>query len=254
VDALADVGHKYSPKKAISTKGSKTKEKAKEKFKEKTKEKLKQALAKRDENVRQQIIDEGGFLNPEDDDDDLDNLENAEWLADWVGDNCPTIETKWNNLSDDVRESFQDYKIEGYIDINEELRVSDIPITAKTLRHVENMDGGMAPSDVPLKLYRGIDVDDSETLRHMFSEGSEVIDNGYLSTSLNKELAGEFAYSNDVIEIRAPKGTKMMYMDFLDQPFLKKNSVTEGEFLLPRKTKLKVIGHEAGRIVTEVIK
>lgn len=96
------------------------------------------------------------------------------------------------------------------------------------------------PTPHPIMLHRGISGEFSGNLMKMHNEGtligSVIKDGGFLSTSLTKKVASDFATNGDnpiVISMSAPKGTKGVSIQG-----------SEAEFLLGRDRKVRITGIE----------
>lgn len=154
-----------------------------------------------------------------------------------------TMRSSWK-LPDDQRKAVQYYIGNGYDTINSYLRgqANDIHSNTGSLlkNEVESIDKAIADSTLPRNLivYRGIDLAEVVGNKEL-RVGSKLSDRGFVSTSLNKNLAEWFARENSpmtynkpsVIQISVPKGTNGLRGNMVDR-----------EILLPRGSTLEVTG------------
>lgn len=157
-----------------------------------------------------------------------------------------------DELSDEERNALYDYQDGDYDEINGVLRgkisegdeydydtISDYESKAETIKSAYDYE------EVALRrstvLYRGTRVRDIEKIYSDFRKGKPVWyqDKGFMSTTISAEVTNNFGGGSKeavFLEIRAPKGAKVMPLQF-------NNSYKdEYEVLIPAGKKLKVIG------------
>jgi len=116
---------------------------------------------------------------------------------------------------------------------NDKVRSGDASIKAYS-KQLDNAIGKCALKD-NVKVYRGVG-------RNVFPDsnmaGKIFTDKGYVSTSLNKEIAKEFSRGkgSTVMEIVMPKGAKGLPMEVIG-----KGIRNEAEILLPRGSQFKIV-------------
>lgn len=165
---------------------------------------------------------------------------------------------EWNSwakgLSKNERSALENYQSEpfhrkptDYIKINRHLRDGDDP-TPATRAAVKGLDNAINKGSVPQNtlVYRGLPAN------LIGKEGSVFQDNGFVSTSLNSKVAGNFATSKNVIaEIRVPKGSKGAYMDSLKTDLSKQQP--EHELILPRGSRFKIVSSTGSKVIMELL-
>lgn len=145
----------------------------------------------------------------------------------------------------DYTEDFGDQfgsKKETYRKINEHLRKGK-KIDAEAKAALGHIDEALSKTviDEDVLLYRGISDNLTKTLEN--SVGKTVLDKGLMSTTADIDQALLFADMRggglQVMRIRVPKGTNGGYLGFKN---LSLETFDEAEVLLPRNTKVRVIG------------
>jgi len=182
-------------------------------------------------------------------------------MANWVEEQFPKQKEIMGTLAPEEMEAVGRYKGTGYIDLNALLRGQsmgsqtwgDPVFWEKRYRKDAKILGKLidkASLDKDVILYRGA----SGKWVKALQKGVEFSDKGFTSTSLRESTAFGMASGENavVIEIRATKGTKGIYLDFG-----KGTNLGEAEFLLQKGSKFKIVGEgEAshwGRSVRKVI-
>ena len=128
--------------------------------------------------------------------------------------------------------------------INRGLRQPDrwthTPEQKKLIEHLDHVTSSTLTH--PVTVYRGFDHHHAPS---NLPVGSEFSDHGFVSTTHNPQVAGMFIPSaspiKHIAQIHVPAGMRGYHLDRaegLDQE--------EGEFLLPRGTRFRVVGHERG--------
>jgi hypothetical protein len=160
-----------------------------------------------------------------------------------------------DNLSTNERENLLFYQGSDYIHINSNLRGGTPSIVSEETAAI---DKSISKSSVPrnMTVYRGtpLDVytsqlgdDPSKWVGRTFE------DKGYMSTTLDKEVA----FNGVQARIKVPKGTKAGYLEYVEDPDI---GFGEKELLLGRGTKMRITGVDIGPdgqikgIETEVLK
>ena len=118
------------------------------------------------------------------------------------------------NLTAQERRALEAYKIEEFTLINVGLRKDRLFGRNKTF--VREMDNAFAraATDRPLTVYRGGIMRGLTPPPSPSLIGQEIVDNGFISTSFNKELAGQLAKDNVkgvLFKIKVPQGSKGIY-------------------------------------------
>lgn len=151
-------------------------------------------------------------------------------------------EQVFSGLSPVEARSIEAYQTGDYAAITHRLVTGETDRSAD--RHIAQLDAVMKRSKTPVDatVYRGMSVDAAnKVLGKNPKEGKTIKMKNFASTSLSKDISSKFGWSKSsldprtpqhLLEIKAPKGTKGVYM---------KNNF-EKELLLNRGTKLKVIG------------
>jgi hypothetical protein len=140
----------------------------------------------------------------------------------------------------DQLESIRHYQADGHEQINAQLRLGRgrDPVGGK-MDDIFNMDDAIARSPAfenDVRLFRGVGDD---VFPDDIPAGTELVDNGFASTSRRAEKGASFAAANDgkMIEIRAPAGTKS-----LDMSGFRKIMAQEQEQILARRSKIRFTG------------
>jgi len=102
------------------------------------------------------------------------------------------------------------------------------------------------PLEQNTRAYRGVTGKMAAQLSQV-KDGQTFTDKGFASTSLNQKWADGFSHGGKAIEIRIPKGRKVM-----GGPKKGLAGVKEHELLFDRNTKFKKVGVKDGRIILEV--
>jgi hypothetical protein len=164
---------------------------------------------------------------------------------------------EWNDgLSKKEFDAVAKYQAAGHFEMNGHLR-SGKPNNKKVRSDVANLDAAMSKTSVPrdLVVHRGTDPNvyknelgpDPSTW-----VGKTFTDKGFMSTTVDPEQA----FGGTESEIRVPKGSKGSWLGDLKG---REQLNVEQELLLPRNTKLRIVGvtvdksGEATKIITEVI-
>jgi hypothetical protein len=146
---------------------------------------------------------------------------------------------KWaDKLSKKQVKALEDYgDDEHYQSINSGLRRGKVPKEyTETVKHLDEAIDSAPPSKAEMTLFRGVGAGVADKLK----VGGEFVDHGYTSTSHNKHVASNFA-EDAMIQITAPKGTKMASVDASRTSF-NIGKTSENEYILPRGTKYRVTG------------
>lgn len=169
-----------------------------------------------------------------------------------------TAQSQSDNVFKSMKEQdklmIDDYTAGGYEQLNNYLRGNYVPSDNKMKEYLEKQNDSISYSisqyklETDLKLYRGQGADIYSSLK----VGDTLIEKGFTSTSCSKSVALDFSkhYNNDkeyLIEINVPKTSKCLYIG-RNGSF----KYDEGEFLLDKNTKFKVIQKESNKIVLEV--
>lgn len=167
--------------------------------------------------------------------------------------------TKWKDGLDQAeKKALLQYAGPMFFDSNSALRSGE-SVPEKWKESVEALDRAIDKSTIPEDIvsYRGLWLDGKEQSKKFiekFVPGAVLSDPGFMSTSINREIASDFGGeqlgSGIVIELRIPKGTKGAYMDVLPE---NAKHFKQNEVLLGRGTKFKVVSVEKGKAVVEVV-
>jgi hypothetical protein len=143
-----------------------------------------------------------------------------------------------DKLSKKQVKALEDYgDDEHYQSINSGLRGGKVPKEyAETVKHLDEAIASAPPSKAEMTLFRGVGAGVADKLK----VGGEFVDHGYTSTSHNRHVASNFA-EDAMIQITAPKGTKMASVDASRTSF-NAGKTSENEYILPRGTKYRVTG------------
>lgn len=155
-----------------------------------------------------------------------------------------TTPTSWYKaLTEDEFKAGEFYKGTGYKSMNPALR-GQAEMSALMERRVSLLDSALEKGALgrDQTLYRMA----PESVFGDLQVGSEFMDQGFISTSLKKQFAGDYRHNKlvQIFEIRAKAGQTGGYADQLwrtgkAHEFLNPN-LTENEFILPRGTKFRV--------------
>jgi hypothetical protein len=142
------------------------------------------------------------------------------------------LEEGWRQgvMDDRISDAVYDYTGSTAARINTALRSRNVSDADKRL--VRRLDRAMEAgwADRPVPLFRGVPARAWEEIAN-HNEGDVITDRGFLSTSLDRGKAEEFASGGGgVLEIAAPK----------DQQMVPAAGIGEMEILLPRRTKLRI--------------
>lgn len=176
---------------------------------------------------------------------------NKKEMDQWGEDNFRPAKEAFN---DKEYNALVDYKTTEYIDTNDWLRSGDrAGIDEDALpaikERIKQLDSAMKKSVVPedITLFRGSRVEyDDEDIGNIF------VEEGYMSTSLNKKFVKEsFASGGSLLEIKVPKGHNAIWID--DKSIREESGLEEWEVLLKRDTKYKLLGKKKESGITKYI-
>ncbi len=139
-----------------------------------------------------------------------------------------------------------DYSNSGYVEINDTLRGSSYPSPVKERieKSIDTLDKHIAktePLQQDLVVFRGVD-DQGVSAMGLASpaKGAVLEDKGFMSTSLIKSNAAEFAGGQGaVLQITVPKGTKVLSVNAATN---NNNLANEHEFIVPRGSAMVITG------------
>lgn len=149
-------------------------------------------------------------------------------------------------LSKEQGKALDTYIGEDYKDVNKSLRDGKNPANHPGL--VEHMDAAIAaapPLPHDAVMYRGI----GPGLAKQLQPGATFEDKAYVSTSINRHVAENFA-EDAMIEMHVPKGTKAAAVDAMHPG---QGDKSENEYILPRGSKFKVTGRRRGEGGNDII-
>lgn len=155
-----------------------------------------------------------------------------------------------DSLSDDERDAIFEYSGKSFSGINQFLRGQKDKISKKDQKTIDNLNKALESSRVPENIvaYRGATPFGQFKDLSKVKPGSTFSDSGFGSTSLNPD--GAFSGGKNVtFHVRIPKGAKGAYIaSAADNP-------DEQEFLLPTKTKYKVVSvnQKTKTVIVEVV-
>jgi len=165
-----------------------------------------------------------------------------------------------------TREAFPDqlpgikeYRGGGYVNINQQLRTGIDGGQGEFIEQIDDLFDNAPTLAEPIRTYRGISpgsfADELRTLK----PGDEFTDAGYISTSMDKEVADRFVTFYDtagpggvLLEVISPVGTRGLIPDALLRTATQQASI-EREWLLPRGARLRVLAINAKSITVEVV-
>lgn len=153
----------------------------------------------------------------------------------------------WDGLPSSVDEGIQEYTRNGYSRVNDMLRTGQdnygYPDTDVLIGDIERgIEGYNLPDDI--KVYRRSTADAYKNL----GVGDTFTDEGFTSTSVSPNIGGDFGKANIEINVGNGKGVGAFIGD------LSSGNGDEGEFLLQRGTKYKVLGRgKDGTLQLEVV-
>lgn len=153
----------------------------------------------------------------------------------------------WDGLPSSVDEGIQEYTRNGYSRVNDMLRTGQdnygYPDTDVLIGDIERgIEGYNLPDDI--KVYRRSAADAYKNL----GVGDTFTDEGFTSTSVSPNIGGDFGKANIEINVGNGKGVGAFIGD------LSSGNGDEGEFLLQRGTKYKVLGRgKDGTLQLEVV-
>lgn len=168
------------------------------------------------------------------------------------------------SLDGDTQQAIGDYTSSGYNPTNKVLRGAPPPpienqeVAARALRRGERVDAAIRnapPLEGGVIVYRGtnvkaLGVEKVEDVDGLI--GGTFTDSGIISTSLNQEVSGKFAFESGMgkqgvlIEMRVPAGSKALYVE----PITEMSG--ENELLLPRGTTFTIVSRTNYNIVVDV--
>lgn len=143
-------------------------------------------------------------------------------------------------------DDIQEYTRNGYSRVNDMLRTGQdnygYPDTDIMIDNIERgIDGYDLKDDI--KVYRKSNADVYKNLK----VGDTFTDDGFTSASVTPEIGGDFGKANIEIDVGKGKGVGAFIGD------LSSGYGDEGEFLLQRGTKYKVVGKDGDRLKLEVV-
>ena len=143
-------------------------------------------------------------------------------------------------------DDIQEYTRNGYSRVNDMLRTGQdnygYPDTDIMIDNIERgIDGYDLKDDI--KVYRKSNADVYKNLK----VGDTFTDNGFTSASVTPEIGGDFGKANIEIDVGKGKGVGAFIGD------LSSGYGDEGEFLLQRGTKYKVVGKDGDKLKLEVV-
>lgn len=143
-------------------------------------------------------------------------------------------------------DDIQEYTRNGYSRVNDMLRTGQdnygYPDTDIMIDNIERgIDGYNLKDDI--KVYRKSNADVYKNLK----VGDTFTDNGFTSASVTPEIGGDFGKANIEIDVGKGKGVGAFIGD------LSSGYGDEGEFLLQRGTKYKVVGKDGDKLKLEVV-
>ena len=153
----------------------------------------------------------------------------------------------WDGLPSSVDEGIQEYTRNGYSRVNDMLRTGQdnygYTDTDVLIGDIERgIEGYNLPDDI--KVYRRSAADAYKNL----GVGDTFTDEGFTSTSVSPNIGGDFGKANIEINVGNGKGVGAFIGD------LSSGNGDEGEFLLQRGTKYKVLGRgKDGTLQLEVV-
>lgn len=163
--------------------------------------------------------------------------------------------SRWRGNVSDPDGDFEDNIAD---DLNGPLR-SGQKLDKVNQRHVDALDSAISKGELKkdATFFRGLERDFVVKLK----VGSTFTDKGFASVTTKKDTAELFALGSgyeqtdegEVVRVRVPKGTHAL--DVTGALGLKRGSVDdEGEHLLPRGTRFKVVTAKKGNVVLEVVR
>lgn len=155
-----------------------------------------------------------------------------------------------STLTNDEKEAVQNYKEDHYEPINKGLRNGDSPTSmsapyATTIAHLDTALAA-AKTSKDVIVYRGARRSTADKI--LAAVGGVFEDRAFQSTSVDKQVARDFAnmavgdMTRLVMSIHVPKNSRGAYVDAVPDV---ENS-HEGEFLMPRGTRLHILSAERG--------
>ena len=154
--------------------------------------------------------------------------------------------SKPRDLTAEETEAIQRYVGEEYQDINEGLRANQED-EIRELFDLETLDSAVGSQTAlnDMFVYRGISPEFAEQLK----KGTSFVDKGYLSTSLTiagmQQAVGELDDQTVLMEIRIPKGTKLLDIGrarMSEDKRIPNTTKAEAEILFSRNGKLLIGG------------
>jgi SPP1 gp7 family putative phage head morphogenesis protein len=157
---------------------------------------------------------------------------------------------EWNNeytndLTPDEITAIDEYSFISSESVNDSLRgfMDASPLTAQRINTIDSAfdHATAAPLREPITVFRATNVDSVwERFEDGTLVGSDHTDYGYISTTLNRELAENFSSGDGsiVYELRLPSGQTALHPD------ISTGNRTEAEVLLPRSSRMRVISAE----------
>jgi len=168
-------------------------------------------------------------------------------VSEWVKDNYPNQWKAINELDESERKALQWYKGPEGEDFTNYLRTgtSNVPgLHDEFDKYADTIDDLINASriDQDTLLHRGVKFQRGDSLDDLLRVGTEFGDDAFTSTTLDERLAQDFAEGGGaVLDIRAPQGTRGIFMDFTDEAIQLQDDFIESEFLLPRSIEFRVV-------------
>lgn len=132
-------------------------------------------------------------------------------------------------LSGELKDALEEYAVDSFTEVNEHFRLGKT-LNSRLQQHVDAISEAFKPSTEDLKLYRFSKPHSSLVNAEV---GSTVKLKGFTSTSEGRLVTDHYQKNSIVMEILAPKGSKVLNIGNPD----------ELEYLLAHNTEVEVVGH-----------
>jgi ribosomal protein L31 len=146
---------------------------------------------------------------------------------DWINVGEPPTEEEAKNIFDFIE--YMHYPVNEY----HRGKLGDIVEDKNIYEVTANMDSVIGRTTIGegVLAWRGIEDDEiRKQLIDAYNSGTTFVDKGFLSTSLEREIAEKYSKGNTIIRITVPAGTNSLYQDYTD----------EAELILGRNSELHI--------------
>ena len=135
-----------------------------------------------------------------------------------------------------------------------ELTKYEKPKFDKYVASLDRLMSAAPKTETPIVTYRGVKQGEFTDLLRTLDIGDEFTDAGFVSTSMNRETANRFAReTGTVLEIVTPAGSSGMMPIAFRTEMSERFTTGEVEWLLPRKSRFRVVGRSSDVVKVELM-